>query len=229
MVRDPRSNPLALAVLVCLFERPMHPYEVAQTLRTRHKQDSIRLNYGSLYGVVKTLDRTGLIEPTGTSREGRRPKRTVYKITDAGRFEMRSWLSELLAHPVKEYLHYEAGLSLMLALPPEEAVTLLQRRCTILENRIVEFGAELDQVRQTYGLKRIHLLEADYMGALIRAEIDWTRALIDEIESGELDGLALWRSHVTDAGAVTSSPEPADGEDVPDDPRDGQDDDPEKS
>ena len=34
MPRQARSNPLALAVLVSLYEKPMHPYEVAQTLRT---------------------------------------------------------------------------------------------------------------------------------------------------------------------------------------------------
>jgi DNA-binding PadR family transcriptional regulator len=31
------GNPLALAVLALLFERPMHPYEMAATLRQRHK------------------------------------------------------------------------------------------------------------------------------------------------------------------------------------------------
>ena len=51
-----RTNPLALAVLACLYERPMHPYEVAQTLRQRAKHESIRLNYGSLYSVVEALD-----------------------------------------------------------------------------------------------------------------------------------------------------------------------------
>jgi hypothetical protein len=29
------SNPLALAVLALLFERPMHPYEMAATLKQR--------------------------------------------------------------------------------------------------------------------------------------------------------------------------------------------------
>ncbi len=50
--RHARSNPLALAVLTCLLER-QHPYEVAQTLRARAKRESIRLNYGSLSGVVE--------------------------------------------------------------------------------------------------------------------------------------------------------------------------------
>ena len=46
------SNPLALAVLVLLFERPMHPYEMAATLKERHKEASIKLRYGSLYTVI---------------------------------------------------------------------------------------------------------------------------------------------------------------------------------
>src|SRR5438067_936296 len=77
-----RTNPLALAVLACLYERPMHPYEVAQTLRQRAKHESIRLNYGSLYSVVEALDRRGLIRARETLREGRRPERTVYESTD---------------------------------------------------------------------------------------------------------------------------------------------------
>ena len=55
-----RANPLALAVLACLYERPMHPYEVAQTLRSRAKHESIRLNFGSLYGVVEQLEKPRL-------------------------------------------------------------------------------------------------------------------------------------------------------------------------
>ncbi len=73
MPRWSRSNPLALAVLVCLYERPMHPYEVAQTLRQRAKQESVRLNYGSLYAVVDVLEKKGFIKATGTVREGKRP------------------------------------------------------------------------------------------------------------------------------------------------------------
>lgn len=44
-----RSNPLALAVLSCVGERPMYPYEITTTLRGRGKEGSIRLNFGSLY------------------------------------------------------------------------------------------------------------------------------------------------------------------------------------
>ena len=80
-------------MLTCLYERPMHPYEIGQTLRFRAKQESIRLNYGSLYGVVESLDRRRLIRAVETTREGKRPQRTVYEITDRGAVEMHeTWL-----------------------------------------------------------------------------------------------------------------------------------------
>lgn len=69
--RRPVSSPLALAVLAQLAEGPMHPYEIAATLRSRGKEHSIKLNYGSLYTVVDNLAKHGLIEAVEARREGR--------------------------------------------------------------------------------------------------------------------------------------------------------------
>ena len=41
----------------------------------------------------------GYIEPVETSREGRRPERTTYRITEAGKAELMDWLRELLSIP----------------------------------------------------------------------------------------------------------------------------------
>src|SRR5215472_12302630 len=70
MPKEKRSNPLALAVLVLLYERSMHPYEMAATLRQRHKEESIKLRYGSLYTVIEMLEQAGFIRAGKTSREG---------------------------------------------------------------------------------------------------------------------------------------------------------------
>ncbi|HEX8803198.1 MAG TPA: PadR family transcriptional regulator [Acidimicrobiales bacterium] len=200
MVRNVRTNPLALAVLSCLYERPMHPYEISQTLRTRAKEDSIRLNYGSLYGVVASLERRGLITAVETVREGRRPERTVYDITEAGKVEMTEWLSELLAVPVKEYLQYEAGLSLIGGVTPAEAVGLLRQRVATLEMRLAQLEAvSASALKQ--GLPRLYLLESEYTAALLRAELDFTAELVRDIESGALAGLDDWRSWYADASA----------------------------
>ena len=72
MPRRKVSNPLALAVLACLAERPMHPYEMSTTMRERGKHESIKLNYGSLYSVVESLQKHGLIAAAGDG-QGRPP------------------------------------------------------------------------------------------------------------------------------------------------------------
>lgn len=55
--KRPVSNLLGLAVLGLLLEQPMHPYEMAATLRERNKDTSFKVRTGSLYDVVEALVR----------------------------------------------------------------------------------------------------------------------------------------------------------------------------
>src|SRR6516225_11679532 len=135
------SNPLALAVLALLFERPMHPYEMGVIFKQRHKEDSIKLRYGSLYTVIDLLLRRAFIAARETGRDGRRPERTVYEITPAGRDELHTWMAELIAEPIKEYPQFEAALCLLPVLPPDEALALLRRRLTRIEAKVAEIEA----------------------------------------------------------------------------------------
>lgn len=191
MTKRQVSNPLALAVLACLWERPMHPYEMATTLRERGKDQSIKLNYGSLYTVVEALRHHGLIAAQETEREGRRPERTIYRLTGAGRMELFDWVSELLSTPVKEYTHFEAGLSLGGVLPPEDVAALLAQRCNLLEMEISQERALL-QLMSRRGLSRMFVIESEYQLAMREAELDWTRKIAGEIASGTLEGVAEW-------------------------------------
>ena len=197
MGRRQVANPLALAVLACLYERPMHPYEMASTLRERRKDESIKLNYGSLYAVVESLKEHALIAEQATSREGNRPERTVYRITDAGSLELIDWLSELLSRPAKQYTQFEAGLCLMAVLPPEDALSLLEQRIVTLELQAVQ----AQSVRELLAEKkfpRLFSIENEYRWALEQAELRWTRELAAEIRSGQFDGLTRWRTfHAT--------------------------------
>jgi DNA-binding PadR family transcriptional regulator len=193
MPSSSRSNPLALAVLASLYEKPMHPYEIAQTLRSRAKHESIRLNYGSLYSVVSALEKRRLIRARETVREGRRPERTIYEITDDGAVELTDWLSELVSTPVKEYLQFEAALSLLAALPVDDALALLRQRSVALELERAQMGAVLSTASDA-GLPRIFEIEAEYKQALLEAELEFVRRLVKDIESGELGGVELWRS-----------------------------------
>jgi hypothetical protein len=117
----------------------------------------------------------------------------VYEITDRGAVEMHEWLSELVAVPVKEYLQFEAALSLLAGLPPDEAVPLLEQRCLALEMRI-EQNRALHETAVKRGLPRLFVIEDEYMQALLDAELTFTRQLVADIRSGDLSGLDEWQS-----------------------------------
>ena len=93
-IKRPFSNPLALAILVLLYERPMHPYEMATTMRERRKESSIKLNYGSLYTVIEQLLREKFIAVREVLKEGKRPEKTVYELRAAGEAELIDWMRE---------------------------------------------------------------------------------------------------------------------------------------
>jgi len=192
-----RGNPLALAVMACLTERPMHPYEMAATMRTRGQDASIRLNYGSLYGVVETLLKRGLIEEQEVVREGRRPERTVYRITDDGREEVDEWMAELLGTSAKEFPQFEAGLALMGVLPPERVVALLEQRVERLQERLSELDAIVAAAAGN-GVPRLFLVEMDYERAVVDADCAFTEQLARDIESERLDGVTFWKSFHVD-------------------------------
>jgi len=186
------SNPLALAVLGCLAERAMHPYEMSATMRERGKHESIKLNYGSLYTVVESLQKHGLIAVRETVREGRRPERTVYEITEAGRLEFADWLTELVSTPVKEYSAYEAGLSLIGGLGPEDALRALRGRILLLRAHL-EAGRELARQAEHLQVPRLFLVESEYRRGQLEAELEFTEKLRASIADGSLGGIDFWR------------------------------------
>jgi DNA-binding PadR family transcriptional regulator len=195
------SNPLALAVMALLYERPMHPYEMVSVMRERGKHESVRLRYSSLYSVVEALQREGLISPLETVREGRRPERTVYGLTEAGRVEFLGWLRELLSEPVKEYTQFAAGLTFLPALPPEEAAALLERRVRRLESEVEGMRSRLGAAVER-GVARLFLVEAEHELVLREAELSWVRELIREIRDGTLGGMTHWEALHPDRGAT---------------------------
>ncbi|WP_139416233.1 PadR family transcriptional regulator [Agromyces laixinhei] len=193
MSRRPVGNPLALAVLASLWERPMYPYEITTTLRERGKEDSIKLNFGSLYAIIKSLEKHGLIEEARVEREGNRPERIVYAITDAGRAEAHDWMRELIAVPVKEYPAFEAGLSLLALLAPDEAVALLRERLERLDAELAS-RAELAEQSDELRLPELFLVEFRYRVAMTRAEREFVATMLVRLESGELGGLDAWKA-----------------------------------
>jgi DNA-binding PadR family transcriptional regulator len=185
------SNPLALAVLALLMERSTHPYDMGRTLRERGKEESIKLNYGSLYSVLEQLLRAGFVAKRETLRETARPERTIYEITDAGRDELHDWMAELVSTPAKEFRAFEAALALLGVLVPEEALRLLTLRRQRLDARIAEQRARIDAL-VAGGLHPFFLIENEYRLALESAEKTFVDQLLRTLDDEQL--IEMWRS-----------------------------------
>jgi DNA-binding PadR family transcriptional regulator len=185
------GNLLALPLLALLAQRPMYPYEMAQTLRSRGKDQNFKINWGSLYTVVANLEKYGFIRESGTEREGRQPERTTYQITEQGLAELRDWLSELLSVPQDERGGFVAALSEAGILPPDEVISLLTTRLTTLDKENARLQADLSHWAER--LPRMLLIEVEYQLAMRVAQAGWLRGLIGEIVDGTLGGLDIWR------------------------------------
>ena len=188
--RELPRTPLALAVMNLLMERPMHPYEMKLKMKERGHDQVIRLKGGSIYDTVERLEEGGFITSQAPSREGRRPERTVYEITDTGRDEITAWLREMLAQPVNDYPQFAAALAFFAALDKEEVIRLLQVRSAMLESQIAGTQKAWENWTTTMRIPRLFLVEAEYGIAMNQAELQWVRSLIAEIQNG-----TLWITH----------------------------------
>ncbi|WP_346538450.1 helix-turn-helix transcriptional regulator [Micromonospora sp. DPT] len=199
--RAHRHSPLAMMVLALLVEQPMHAYRMQQLIQEREKQDVVNVaQRNSIYQAIERLRRDELVRVSHTARDERRPERTVYELTDAGRRTLDGWLVEALATPAREFPEFPAALSFLPLLPPAEAARQLERRAETLAARLREREAVLARV----GLPRLFLVEDEYRLALLRTELDWVRGLAADLRAGTLtwsgEWLAGWTGGVDGAG-----------------------------
>lgn len=187
MSAEPRLTPLGLAALELLHEKPMHPYEMHQTLRFRNSDRIIKLKAGSLYHAVDRLARLGMIEVAETSRGGRRPERTLYRITDAGRQAYAERVSQMLANlPEAEYPEFPLALALGDDLGRNVFLDGLRERLAQLE-RVLQVDRQQAERLRSIRLPERYALDLRYTIAMRDAERRFVAELIDDIETGRLD------------------------------------------
>ena len=164
----PAHDPLVLTVLSILAEQSRHPYEIQRLIRQRHKDFAV-VPPRNLYHAVERLQQAGLVEPVEINREGNRPERTIYRITEEGREDLQTWLTEMLSTPRAEYPAFMVALSLLAHLPAELVVRDLQSRAALLEGETAGTEATLRALKTQ--LPRLVLLELEYTLALRQAEL----------------------------------------------------------
>ncbi|WP_327088434.1 PadR family transcriptional regulator [Nonomuraea sp. NBC_01738] len=179
-----RPDLVGLTVLALLSVRPSHPYELHRFIIDTHK-DYVTGLPRSLYHAVDKLAADDLIAPLEATREGKRPERTVYEITEEGSRELTSRLFALLETPDPDTRTFTAAISLIGCLPVQDATRALRSRAAAVQGALATIDAHLKAMRDN-GLPDVLMIEVDYARALSEAELSWLDRLITRLAQGEL-------------------------------------------
>ena len=185
-----RRSTLALVLLALLAEEPMHPYRMQQMIKQRGKDKIANVAArNSVYQTIDRLLRAELITIRETSRDERRPERTVYELTDAGWDALRSWTRAMLAAPAREYPEFPAALASLMLLAPEDVHEQLSVRAAALSAEVGQTRAELADFPE---LPRLFRLDEEYLLAVREAELRWVAGVVDALRTGELTWSEEW-------------------------------------
>ncbi|WNV90658.1 PadR family transcriptional regulator [Umezawaea sp. Da 62-37] len=178
-------RPLAMVVLELLHEAPMHPYEIQQKIRHRQLGRLTKVTVGSLYHAVEKLEKDGLIEVVETSREGRRPERTTYRLTATGLDVFQEEVLGSLSDLTVEYPRFAMALQHLHTQRREKAVAELRRRVHVLKKKLALVDAAITDL-ELQGVEPMFWLDYTYGRAMRQAELDWVERLIDRLVNDEL-------------------------------------------
>ena len=165
-----------IVVLSLLAEQPRHGYDLDRVIEQRGYRQWTSLAFSSVYYLLKRLSERGLLEPD----QGSQGRRTVFRVTEAGRRELRQAAGERVLAPAPPSAGVLPALNAYSRLDDPELVTLLVRRAEALLGRLDELRALRAQVDEEHALAIF-----DYEILRQEADLAWTRSLVKKAGSDE--------------------------------------------
>lgn len=160
-----------------------HGYQVRRELLTWKANEWANAQPGSIYHALKQMAKEGLLEAEADSEPGR----TAYRLTNDGEIQFQVLLAKMLSTPDETNqgaYGLAAAVTFLTSLPRATAISLLRHRLTELGGHhanvesVLERGADWGQPRHLNELFRLWCSQLD-------ATAQWTRDLIERLESGE--------------------------------------------
>ena len=170
------SSDADIVVLSLLAEQPRHGYDLDRVIEQRGYRQWTSLAFSSVYYLLKRLSERGLLEPD----EGSQGRRTVFRVTEAGRRELRQAAGERVLAPAPPSAGVLPALNAYSRLDDPELVTLLVCRAEALLGRLDELRALRAQVDEEHALAIF-----DYEILRQEADLAWTRSLLKKADSDE--------------------------------------------
>ncbi len=171
-----RLTPLGLMVLALLDEGDMHPYEMIRLMRMRRDDRLVTITNGTVYHTVARLERAGLLAEVGVDRDGNRPERTTYTVTDAGARAVVEWVRRELPRTDRP-AEFRVALAEAHNLDRDEVIGLLTARREALATSQAAL-ADGHRFARHKGVPDQYLLEVDRDEAMLAADLTWLDGLL---------------------------------------------------
>ena len=166
--------------------QPVHGYFLRRELMTWHVDEWARIQPGSIYNALRTLEVDGYIQENGTETEGRRPARTTYRITPAGEVELHRMLRDNLWNvEAFDTQSIMTIASFMFVLSRPEVIAGLEHRLIKIDAIITSNGFNVQDTLQSETTPRYVREIFDLSTARLTAEKQWTDALLTRLRDGE--------------------------------------------
>lgn len=178
-----RLTPLAVMVLALLREDDMHPYEMVRVLKRRRDDRMMSITNGTLYHTVGRLHEQQLVAEVGVDREGNRPERTTYSLTDAGRDAVVDWVRAQLPQNTRPD-RFRVALAEAHNLDRAEVITLLTQRSIALATDLDTHITGLTEAAAR-GVGDQFLIEVDRQRHLLQTDLRWTEGLLARLADPE--------------------------------------------
>ena len=170
------SSDADIVVLSLLAEQPRHGYDLDRVIEQRGYRQWTSLAFSSVYYLLKRLSERGLLEPD----EGSQGRRTVFRVTEAGRRELRQAAGERVLAPAPPSAGVLPALNAYSRLDDPALMALLAQRAEALLGRLDELRALRAQVDEEHALAIF-----DYEILRQEADLAWTRSLLKKSGSDE--------------------------------------------
>jgi DNA-binding PadR family transcriptional regulator len=158
-----------LLLLGLLRQEEMHGYRIVERVEAelRYCTD---LKKPTVYFLLGKMEKAGWVART-RSRQGKRPPRWVYHITDSGEAQFQLFLRQNLSTYAPSRFPGDVGLAFLTAVAPQEAADRLDERRTQAE-------AELKALRQAPVQRGSTEWVLSHQRAHLESEVRWLEALI---------------------------------------------------
>jgi DNA-binding PadR family transcriptional regulator len=172
-----------LVILGLLHHGPLHGYELKRLIE-EEMGDWTAIPFGSIYFALGKLREEGSVVAREQEREGKRPEKTVYAITEKGKEVFLSLLRETLGSQEAQKFEIDQALAFSEALPREEVSAFFKARVGGLAEAIAQLArheAEQMSAETIPPIARAIFLHGKLH---LQAELDWSRTVLESIERG---------------------------------------------